>query len=199
MNVLDEEHEEDMLLLAGVGEESSISDGVFETVRQRFPWLFVNLLAANLSALVIAQFQSTIAVFLALAALLPIVASMGGNAGTQSLTVAVRALATRDLTATNAMRVVRREAAVGLINGMGFALMMALVGWYFYDSLALGGVIAVAMVVNLLIAALAGVLVPLIFVRFGMDPAVSSGTFVTTLTDLFGFFTFLGLASLVLM
>ena len=124
---------------------------------------------------------------------------MGGNAGTQSLTVAVRALATRDLTATNAMRVVRREAAVGLINGMGFALMMALVGWYFYDSLALGGVIAVAMVVNLLIAALAGVLVPLIFVRFGMDPAVSSGTFVTTLTDLFGFFTFLGLASLVLM
>ena len=199
MNVLDEEHEEDMLLLAGVGEESSISDGVFETVRQRFPWLFVNLLAANLSALVIAQFQSTIAVFLALAALLPIVASMGGNAGTQSLTVAVRALATRDLTATNAMRVVRREAAVGLINGMGFALMMALVGWYFYDSLALGGVIAVAMVVNLLIAALAGVLVPLIFVRFGMDPPVSSGTFVTTLTDLFGFFTFLGLASLVLM
>lgn len=198
MNVLDEEHEEDMLLLAGVGEESSISDGIYDTVRGRFPWLFVNLIAANLSALVIGQFSGTIGALVALAALMPIVASMGGNAGTQSLTVAVRALATRDLTSSNAMRVVRREAAVGLINGVAFASIMALVGWFGYGSPMLGVVLGAAMIVNQFVAALAGTLVPLLLERAGFDPALSSGTFVTTLTDVFGFFVFLGLASMVL-
>jgi magnesium transporter len=198
MNVLDEEHQEDMLLLAGVGEESSISDGVFETVKRRFPWLAVNLFAANMSALVIGQFAGTIGVIVALAALMPIVASMGGNAGTQSLTVAVRALATRDLTGANAARVVRREAAVGIINGVGFAGVMALVGWLGYGSLMLGVVIGMAMIVNLFIAALAGVLVPLTLERWNLDPALASGTFVTTLTDLTGFFVFLGLATVLL-
>ncbi|MGB8814294.1 MAG: magnesium transporter [Paracoccaceae bacterium] len=198
MNVLDEEHEEDMLLLAGVG-ESSIADGVLETVKQRFPWLFVNIIAANLSALVIAQFADTIMVIVALAALMPIVASMGGNAGTQSLTVAVRALATRDLTGSNAMRVVRREAIVGMINGVGFAAIMALIGWLGYGSLMLGVVIGMAMIVNLFIAALAGTLVPLALERIGFDPALSSGTFVTTLTDVTGFFVFLGLATVMLL
>ena len=198
MNVLDDEHQEDMLLLAGVGEESSISDGVFETVKRRFPWLAVNLFAANMSALVIGQFAGTIGVIVALAALMPIVASMGGNAGTQSLTVAVRALATRDLTGANAARVVRREAAVGIINGVGFAGVMALVGWLGYGSLMLGVVIGMAMIVNLFIAALAGVLVPLTLERLDLDPALASGTFVTTLTDLTGFFVFLGLATVLL-
>lgn len=198
MNVLDEEHEEDMLLLAGVGEESSISDGVYDTVRGRFPWLFVNLIAANLSALVIGLFADTITALVALAALMPIVASMGGNAGTQSLTVAVRALATRDLTAANAMRVVRREAAVGLINGLAFATVMALIGWLGYGTALLGVVIGMAMIVNLFVAALAGTIVPLLLERAGFDPALSSGTFVTTLTDVFGFFVFLGLASVML-
>ena len=198
MGVLDEEHEEDMLRLAGVDEESSIADGVFDTVRSRFPWLFVNLIAANLSALVIAQFAGTITALVALAALMPIVASMGGNAGTQSLTVAVRALATRDLTRANALRVVRREAVVGLINGMGFASVMGLVGWLGYGVPLLGLVIGAAMIVNLFVAALAGTLVPLFLQRAGFDPALSSGTFVTTLTDVTGFFVFLGLASLVL-
>jgi magnesium transporter len=198
MNVLDDEHQEDMLLLAGVGEESSISDGVFETVKRRFPWLAVNLFAANMSALVIGQFAGTIGVIVALAALMPIVASMGGNAGTQSLTVAVRALATRDLTGANAMRVVRREAMVGVINGFAFAAVMGLVGWLGYDSLMLGVVIGMAMIVNLFIAALAGVLVPLTLERFDLDPALASGTFVTTLTDLTGFFVFLGLATVLL-
>lgn len=198
MNVLDEEHEEDMLRLAGVGEESAISDGVLETVRQRFPWLAVNLVAANMSALVIAQFQATITVIVALAALMPIVASMGGNAGTQSLTVAVRALATRDLTGSNAWRVVRREAAVGVINGCAFAFAMGLVGWFGYGSAMLGVVIGMAMIFNLFVAALAGVLVPLLLNRAGLDPALSSGTFVTTMTDMTGFFVFLGLASVVL-
>ncbi len=198
MGVLDEEHEEDMLRLAGVDEESSIADGVLDTVRSRFPWLFVNLIAANLSALVIAQFAGTITALVALAALMPIVASMGGNAGTQSLTVAVRALATRDLTQANAFRVVRREAAVGLINGLGFASVMGLVGWLGYGVPLLGVVIGAAMIVNLFVAALAGTLVPLFLERAGFDPALSSGTFVTTLTDVTGFFVFLGLASLVL-
>lgn len=198
MNVLDEEHEEDILRLAGVGDESSLSDGVVETVKQRFPWLFINLVAANLSALVIGQFEATIAALVALAALMPIVASMGGNAGTQSLTVAVRALATRDLTRANAGRVVRREAVVGAINGLGFALVMTLVGWLGYGSLLLGLVIGMAMIVNQLVAALAGVMVPLTLSRLGLDPALSSGTFVTTLTDLLGFFVFLGLAAVVL-
>ena len=195
--VLDEEHEEDMLLLAGVG-ESSLSDGVFETVRRRFPWLFVNLIAANLAALVIAQFAGTISALVALAAVMPIVASMGGNAGTQSLTVAVRALATKDLTSANAGRVVRREALVGVCNGLGLALCMALVGLVIYGSGALGVVIGAAMMVNLLVAALAGVLVPLTLSRLDLDPALASGTFVTTMTDLTGFFVFLGLATLVL-
>jgi len=195
--VLDDEHEEDMLLLAGVG-ESNLSDGVFATVRRRFPWLFVNLIAANLAALVIAQFAGTISALVALAAVMPIVASMGGNAGTQSLTVAVRALATKDLTSANAGRVVRREALVGLVNGLGLALVMGLVGLVIYGSGALGLVIGAAMMVNLLVAALAGVLVPLTLNRFDLDPALASGTFVTTMTDVTGFFVFLGLATLVL-
>jgi magnesium transporter len=199
MAVLDEEHEEDVLLLAGVGEESAISDGVLETVRQRIPWLMVNLFAANIAALVIAQFSGTIEALVALAALMPVVASMGGNAGTQSLTVAVRALATKDLTSANAPRVVRREAAVGLLNGMIFAGVMGLVGMVLYGSPMLGGVVGAAMIINQIVAALAGVLVPLTLEKLDFDPALASGTFVTTTTDVVGFFTFLGLASVILL
>jgi magnesium transporter len=199
MAVLDEEHEEDVLRLAGVGEESSISDGVIDTVRQRTPWLLVNLFTANIAALVIAQFTQTIEAVVALAALMPIVASMGGNAGTQSLAVAVRALATKDLTGSNAGRVVRREAMVGAINGFVFALIMGLVGYLAYGSWLLGGVLGAAMVINLVVAALAGVLVPLTLERFDLDPALASGTFVTTMTDVVGFFVFLGLATVILL
>src|SRR5690606_33435097 len=157
MNVLDEEHQEDMLRLAGVGDESSISDGVMETIKGRLPWLFVNLLTANISALVIGQFEGTIGRIVILAALMPIIASMGGIAGTQSLTIAVRALATRDLTVSNAMRVVRCEAAVGVINGLSFALLMGLAGWLVLGMPMLGVVLALAMVINLCVAALAGI------------------------------------------
>jgi magnesium transporter len=198
MNVLDEEAQEDMLRLAGVGDESSISDGVAETVKQRIPWLFVNLVTANISALVISQFAGTIGAIVALAALMPVIASMGGNAGTQSLTVAVRALATRDLTGANAMRVVRREAAVGAINGLAFAVVMGLVGWLVLGMPMLGLVLALALVINLCVAALAGILVPLGLDRLGLDPALASGTFVTTVTDVVGFFSFLGLATIML-
>lgn len=200
MAVLDEEHEEDMLRMAGVGDDASLSDGVWSTVRQRMPWLAVNLVTANVAALVIGVFSGTIEVIVALAVLMPIVASMGGNAGTQSLTVAVRALATRDLTRSNAGRVVRREVLVGLVNGLGFALVMGGVAWAFYGrDIWLGAVIGAAMLINLAVAALAGVVVPLVLDRLKLDPALASGTFVTTVTDVVGFFAFLGLATLVLL
>ncbi|MFN7222801.1 MAG: magnesium transporter [Paracoccaceae bacterium] len=199
MNVLDEEHQEDMLRMAGVSDDASVSDGVFETLKGRLPWLFVNLLTANLAAFVISRFEATISAIVVLAALMPIVASMGGNAGTQSLTVAVRALATRDLTSSNALRVVRREAIVGLLNGAVFAVLMGMVGWVVFGWPALGLVLAMAIIINLLVAALAGVLVPLTMNRLGADPALASGTFVTTVTDVVGFFAFLGLASWMLL
>jgi len=131
--------------------------------------------------------------------LMPIVASMGGNAGTQSLTVAVRALATRDLTRSNLMRVVLREAAVGGINGIVFAVVMGIVGLIWFSSPALGLVIAAAMVINLLVAGLAGILIPVALDRLKIDPALASGAFVTTVTDVVGFLSFLGLAVLFLL
>ncbi|MBF9022503.1 magnesium transporter [Rhodobacterales bacterium FZCC0069] len=198
MSVLDEVNEEDLRRLAGLGVDESLSDTTFETVRQRFPWLFVNLGTAILASVVIAQFEAVIAQLVALAVLMPIVASMGGNAGTQSLALAVRGLATRDLTSANLWRVVMREAGVGALNGLAFALVMGFVGYVWFDSVLLGGVIAGAMVVNLVVAGLAGILIPVALERFGADPALASGTFVTTVTDVVGFFAFLGLAALVL-
>ncbi|ATG40087.1 magnesium transporter [Phaeobacter piscinae] len=198
MVVLDEEHEEDILRLAGVG-EGSLADRVMATTKQRFPWLAVNLATAILASLVIAQFEATIAEFVALAVLMPIVASMGGNAGTQSLTVAVRALATRDLTGSNVWRVIRREVLVGLVNGLAFALIMGVVGILWFGSPVLGVVIAVAMVINLVVAGLAGTVVPIILEKIGVDPALASGAFVTTVTDIVGFFAFLGLAGAMLL
>ncbi len=199
MSVLDEEHEEDILRLAGVGDESAISDTVLETVRQRLPWLFVNLLTAILASAVISIFEGTIQQLVALAVLMPIVASMGGNAGTQTLTVAVRALATRDLTDSNVWRVVRRETIVGLLNGLAFAVVMGAVAAFWFSGAQLGIVIGLAMVINLVVAALSGILIPLALEKLGADPALASGTFVTTMTDVVGFFAFLGLASVVLL
>ncbi|MCU9838289.1 magnesium transporter [Ruegeria sp. WL0004] len=199
MIVLDEGHEEDILRLAGVGEESSLSDTAVETTRQRLPWLAVNLATAILASLVISIFEDTIASVVALAVLMPIVASMGGNAGTQSLTVAVRALATRDLTGSNLGRVIRREVVVGLANGLVFAVVMGLVGYVWFGLPMLGIVIAAAMVVNLVVAGLAGTGIPVLLEKAGVDPALASGTFVTTVTDVVGFFAFLGLASVFLL
>ena len=198
MVVLDEEHEEDILRLAGVG-EGSLSDRVIETTKQRLPWLAVNLVTAIAASLVIAQFDAALAQIVALAVLMPIVASMGGNAGTQSLTVAVRAIATKDLTGANVWRVIRREVLVGLINGMIFAVVMGIVGVIWFGIPALGYVIAAAMVINLVVAGLAGTVIPVILERLGIDPALASGAFVTTVTDVVGFFAFLGLAAAVLL
>ena len=198
MAVLDEEHEEDIMRLAGVG-DGGLNDNIIETTKQRFPWLAVNLATAILASLVIAQFEATIAQFVALAVLMPIVASMGGNAGTQSLTVAVRAIATRDLTGSNVWRVIRREVLVGLINGLVFAVVMGVIGVIWFGGPELGYVLAAAMVINLVVAGLAGTVIPVILDRMGIDPALASGAFVTTVTDVVGFLAFLGLAALVLL
>lgn len=197
MAILDEEHEEDILRLAGVG-ESRLLDGVFVTMKRRLPWLVVNLGTAALAALVIAQFEATIAALVVLAVLMPIVATLGGNAGTQSLTVTVRGLATRDLTAANAWRVIRREAMVGVVNGLVLAVPLGLVTALIFGTFGIGAVIAAALVINLIVAALAGVMIPIALEKLGVDPALASGTFVTTVTDVVGFFAFLGLAAAVL-
>ncbi|WP_226781781.1 magnesium transporter [Oceaniglobus trochenteri] len=197
MIVLSEENEEDILRLAGVGDES-LADSTLLIVRRRFPWLAVNLVTAIMASLVIAQFEATLAAVVALAVLMPIVASMGGNAATQSMTVAVRALATRDLTSSNALRVLRREVTAGLLNGCAFAVIMGIVGYIWFGTAMLGVVLGAAMIINLVVAGLAGVTIPMILEKVGVDPALASGAFVTTVTDVVGFFAFLGLAAAVL-
>ncbi len=195
VEVLQEEASEDILAMGGVGGESVV-DSVWETTRLRFTWLVANLLTAIAASIVISFFEATIEQMVALAVLMPIVASMGGNAGTQTMTVAVRALATQDLGPANAMRIVGRECAVGLLNGVLFAVIMALIAYFWFGSDGLGLVIGVAMVVNLFAAALAGILIPLGLDALDLDPAIASGVFVTTVTDVVGFFAFLGLAAL---
>ena len=198
MVVLDEEHEEDILRLAGVS-EGSLADRVMDTTKRRFPWLAVNLATASLASLVIAQFEAALAQVVALAVLMPIVASMGGNAGTQSLTVAVRAIATKDLTGRNVWRFIRREVLVGLINGVIFAVVMGVIGVLWFGGPEIGYVIAAAMVINLVAAGLAGTAIPVLLEKAGIDPALASGAFVTTVTDVVGFFAFLGLAVVIML
>ena len=194
VDVIDEEAEEDLLKLGGVS-ESDISSGLLETARSRFVWLLVNLATAFVAASVIAMFADTIAQVVALAVLAPIVASMGGNAGTQSLTVAVRALAMREIGRTNALRVIVKEVALGIINGAIFGLAVGLVAWAWFGKPMIGVVIGLALILNLMAAGLAGMTIPLVLERLGVDPAVASGVFLTTVTDVVGFFTFLGLAT----
>ncbi|MFM2423350.1 MAG: hypothetical protein RL291_1880, partial [Pseudomonadota bacterium] len=195
VEVIEQEADSEIKRLGGVGDEA-VTDNVREIVQLRFTWLFVNLLTAILASAVIKRFSATIEQMVALAVLMPIVASMGGNAGTQTMTVAVRALATRELGPKSVPRVVMREAAVGLINGLAFAAIMALVALFWFGSGTLGIVIALAMIINLCAAALAGILIPIALDRLGFDPAVASTVFVTTVTDVVGFLAFLGLAAL---
>lgn len=197
VEVIQEEADEDMKALGGVGDES-LADSVVETARSRVPWLVVNLGTAVLASFVIKLFDATIEQMVALAVLMPIVASMGGNAGTQTMTVTVRALATSKLGAANAPRIITRETLVGLLNGLVLSLIMATVVFLWFGSGKLGAVIGAAMVVNLLAAGLAGILIPLAMDRLKLDPAPASGVFVTMVTDCVGFFAFLGLASVFL-
>jgi magnesium transporter len=196
VDVIEEEAEEDIRALGGVGREEELSDSVWSIAKGRFPWLLANLFTALLASWVISNFENALAKMVALAVLMPIVASMGGNAGTQTMTVAVRALATRELSSANAWRIIRRELMVGVLNGLSFAVIMGLIAAAWFQVPDLGVVIALAMVTVLAAAALGGILVPLVLVRLGVDPAVSSGPFVTTITDVVGFFAFLGIATL---
>ena len=180
--------------MGGVGDEE-LSDSVLTTSRSRVPWLLVNLVTAVLAASVIGLFENTIQAVVALAVLMPIVAGMGGNAGSQTMKVTVRALATLDIDIYNAGSIILRERGVGFINGVVFACLIGLVAGFWFGSPSIGGLIAAAMVINMFAAALAGILIPLLLDRLGADPAVASAVFVTTVTDVVGFFAFLGLAT----
>lgn len=198
VDVIDEEAEEDIMHLGGVSTDD-LYNAALATTRSRFSWLLVNLGTAFLASVVIFQFEETIEKIVALAVLMPIVASMGGNAGTQSLTVAVRAIAMKELTPTNAFRIVGKEVLVGSFNGLLFAALAGVAAWLWFGDGAIGLVIAAAMIINLVVAGLAGTAIPIGLARTGVDPAVASGVFLTTITDVIGFLAFLGLAALYLM
>jgi magnesium transporter len=195
VDVIQEETEEDLRALGGVFGGEEISTSIAQTARSRFPWLVINLGTAFCAAAVIALFEGTIEQMVALAVLMPIVASLGGNTGTQAMTVTVRALATRELTRRNTRRIVLREALVGFGNGVLIALLLGAVAALWFASIELGAVIAAALVTTMLAAGLFGTLVPIALDKLGFDPAVASAVFLTTTTDVVAFFTFLGLAA----
>ncbi len=197
VEVIEEEREEDILKLGGVG-QTDIYNAVIDTTRSRFSWLLVNLLTAVVASIVIGFFEASIEKVVALAILMPIVASMGGNAGTQTLTVAVRALAVKELTTSNALKIITKETFIGGINGIIFAIIISLVSMYWFQDIMLGIIIGLAMVINLIVAGFAGTIIPLTLDKLKIDPALASGVILTTITDVFGFLSFLGLATLFL-
>lgn len=195
-DVIEEEAEEDIKALGGVTHDEELSDSVWKIARGRFNWLLVNLATAFLASSVLGLFEGQLQKMVALAVLAPIVASQGGNATTQTMTVAVRALATQDLGDANARRVIMRELLVGLLNGLAFAVITGVAAYIWFRVPGLGFVIGLAMICNLIAAALGGILIPLTLSRLRVDPAVASSPFVTTVTDVVGFFSFLGIATL---
>jgi magnesium transporter len=196
VDVIEEEADEDLKALGGVTSDEELSDSVWTIAKGRFNWLLVNLATAFLASSVLGLFEGQLEKMVALAVLAPIVASQGGNAATQTMTVAVRALATRELGSNNAFRVVMREALVGLVNGLAFAIITGVAAVAWFKIPGLGVVIGLAMLCNLVAGALGGILIPMVLERVRADPAVASGTFVTTVTDVVGFFSFLGIATL---
>lgn len=200
VDVIHEEHEEDIMALGGVGApDDHLFHAILDTTRSRFVWLMVHLVAAIAASGVISLFAGTIEELVALAILMPIVATMGGTAGIQALTVAVRAIAMRELTAANALRAVRKEVIVSTLNGLLFAALIGGIAWGWFDSPALGGVIALAMVINLLTAGVTGSVLPIALQRVGFDPAVASSALLTSITDVVGFYVFLALAAILLL
>jgi magnesium transporter len=196
VDVIEEEADEDLKALGGVTSDEELSDSFWTIAKGRFSWLIVNLATAFLASSVLGLFEGQLEQMVALAVLAPIVASQGGNAATQTMTVAVRALATRELNPNNATRLVIREGLVGLINGIAFAVITGVAAVAWFRIPALGVVIGLAMLVNLVAGALGGILIPMVLEKVKADPAVASGTFVTTVTDVVGFFAFLGIATL---
>ena len=198
VGVIQEETEEDILALAGVSDAGRDAD-FMGIVRSRLPWLLINLVTEAIAVTVIGPFQPMIAKIVVLVMLMPIVSSLGGNAGTQALTVAVRAIATKELNAANAMRIIIRELAVGLLNGAAVGLMMGGGLFLWQHDLKLSLVVFLAIIANLFVAALGGILAPIVLERLGRDPAVSSSVVVTFMTDFFGFLALLGIAALILL
>ena len=196
VDVIEQEAEEDIRALGGVGREEELSDPVWFVARGRFNWLLVNLATAFLASSVLGLFEDELQKMVALAVLAPIVASQGGNAATQTMTVVVRALARHELSNANAARIILREVLVALVNGLAFAVITGVAAAAWFKVPDLGVVIGLAMICNLVAGALGGILVPLALHRFHADPAISSGVFVTTVTDVVGFFSFLGIATL---
>ncbi len=197
VEVIEEEREEDILKLGGV-DHTDLYESVISTTKSRISWLIVNLMTAVVASIVIGLFEAAIERVVALAILMPIVASMGANAGTQTLTVAVRAIAVKKLTTTNAIKIITKETLIGGINGIIFAVIISLISIYWFDNLLLGLIIGLAMILNLLIAGFSGIVIPLVLDKFKIDPALASAVILTTITDVFGFLSFLGLATLFL-
>ena len=194
LTIVKEEAEEDVLRLAGVGDEE-ITDGIFKKTKRRFNWLLLNLFTAFLATWVISIFGATIEQMVALAFLMPIVASMGGNAGMQTLAVTIRAIATQELSTTNISKTVSKEFAIGILNGIIFAIISSVIVFLWFKDLNLSIIIAVSMILNMIVAGLFGILVPVTLKKFKVDPAISSSVFVTTITDVIGFLSFLGVGA----
>ncbi len=197
VEVIEEEREEDILKLGGV-DHTDLYESVISTTKSRISWLIVNLMTAVVASVVIGLFEAAIEKVVALAILMPIVASMGANAGTQTLTVAVRAIAVKELTASNALKIITKETLIGGINGIIFAIIISLISIYWFENLLLGLIIGLAMILNLIIAGFAGIVIPLVLGKLKIDPALASAVVLTTITDVFGFLSFLGLATLFL-
>lgn len=194
LTVLKEEAEEDALRLAGVGDEV-ITDGVIKKTKRRFNWLLLNLFTAVIASMVIGFFQDDIKKVVALAVLMPIVASMGGNAGMQTLTVTIRSLATNELTKNNFTQNVLKEFSIGILNGVIFAIISAVVVQFWFNDSTLSLIISISMVLNMIVAGLFGILVPISLKKLNIDPAIASSVFVTTITDVIGFLSFLGVGA----
>jgi len=194
LTVVKEEAEEDVLRLAGVGDEE-ITDSILRKTKRRFNWLLLNLLTALLATWVISKFGATIEQMVALAFLMPIVASMGGNAGMQTLAVTVRAIATKELSSENFTKIVSKEFVIGILNGIIFAIITGIVVQLWFKEINLTIIIAVSMILNMIVAGLFGILVPVSLKKFNIDPAIASSVFVTTITDVIGFLSFLGLGA----
>jgi magnesium transporter len=195
VHIIQQEAGEDILRLSGAG-EGDINEPLPSTIRTRMLWLFINLGTAVLASSVVAAFQGTISRVVTLAVLMPIVAGMGGNAATQTMAVTVRALATNQLTSSNTLRMIMRELWIALANGFGFGILMGVACQLIYRDVGLSLVLFAAMLINSINAGLSGVLIPLALEKFRVDPAITSTVFVTTMTDVMGFFSFLGLATL---
>lgn len=198
MEIMKEEYTEDMFRLAGLDEEEKVAGTIIGAIKSRLPWLLVNLVTATLAAKTVSLFENTIAQIVALATFMPMVAGMGGNAGSQTLTLIIRGIAIGEISYENQADILKKEIAIGIINGLCLGLVVGVLGYFWVGSLVFGFVIGTAMLLNLIVATISGYLVPILLKKVGIDPALASAVFVTTVTDVLGFFFFLGLATIML-